>query len=322
MGYDHQIQRLKRALFADPQNPTLRRRYMAVLSRSHGRDVLRVLDRRQEWLNTDHHTQEVAAAVVSRSLGANWEPLGAEQFACAGLQHRIFRFKHRPSNLTFHLIPGGQTLIGSERGVLEASPRVEVSIPPLLVARYPTRQLEWDGIGGFDRRKWTHPELPIEGVNYKDILEWLSKAGDGLRLPSEAEWEYATRAGSLSSYYWGDDMDPGYCWFKRNSKSRTYAPAEHDHQANAFGLVDTLGNVFEVCLDRYFPDYHGDFPKNGQARGDLSGTKRVRRSGSWSTDADSCESSYRRPHPRWKRTSTLGFRAVRSLPVIARLQDA
>jgi formylglycine-generating enzyme required for sulfatase activity len=128
------------------------------------------------------------------------------------------------------------------------------------------------------------------------------------------EWEYACRAGSTTRYYWGDNMDPSHCWHKKNAKGRTHPPETHNEAANGFGLVDTLGNIYEACQDRYYPDYHGSFPTDGRPRGDDRGTYRVRRGGGWCGEDEKCQSAYRAPYPRWKAVSTLGYRLVRSIP--------
>lgn len=312
MSFDQEIQHLRRALSVDPSNPGLRRRYDFALLRVHGRRCVDQLKDTQTWNASDHVTQDAAVAYVSQSLGLSWQSLETRDYQCQDLHFRIASFKHLPTNMIFHLLPGGHFTLGSSQ-VIEARPPQEVQISPFLCSRFPVLQSEWDKVGGEDRRKWNNPDLPIEGVAWKGIKAWLKKVGDGIRLPSESEWEYACRAGSVHRYFWGPTMDPRYCWHKQNSKSRTHAPKEHLAWANAFGLVDMLGNVFEACEDRYYPDYYGNFPTDGSPRGDHRGTERVRRGGSWCGYPSDCQVAYRKPYPRWKQISTLGFRATRSL---------
>jgi formylglycine-generating enzyme required for sulfatase activity len=88
-------------------------------------------------------------------------------------------------------------------------------------------------------------------VSWKKVQAWLTKAGDGLRLPWEREWEYACRAGTETRFFWGQEMDFSYCWERGNSGGQTHKVTEHVNQSNALGLVDTLGNVAEWCQDEY-----------------------------------------------------------------------
>jgi formylglycine-generating enzyme required for sulfatase activity len=118
--------------------------------------------------------------------------------------------------------------------------------------------------------------------------------GDGYRLPSEAEWEYACRAGTLTAYSFGDDLARlgGYAWFADNSGNQTHevgllAP-------NPFGLHDMHGNLWEWCWDWYSPAGHeqrGDGDLDGG--GVPEGTERVLRGGSWNADAPSLRSAAR-----------------------------
>lgn len=314
MSFDQQIQHLRRALAIDPNNPGLRRHYDNALLRIYGRRCLDQLRSTELWNGSDRVTQDAALAYVSQELGHSWRRTDIRDYHCDNIQFRIASYEHVATEMIFHLIPGGTFTLGSSQ-VIEARPTQEVTIAPLLISRYPILQSQWDRVGGDDRRKWNHPDLPIEGVAWKSIKAWLKKVGDEIRLPSESEWEYACRAGSTSRYFWGNSMEPNYCWHKQNSKSRTHPPKDHIEFCNAFGLVDMLGNVFEACEDRYYPDYYGNFPTDGQPRGDHRGTERVRRGGSWCGYPSDCQVAYRKPYPRWKQISTLGFRATRSLNI-------
>jgi formylglycine-generating enzyme required for sulfatase activity len=313
MSFDQQIQHIRRTLAIDPNNPGLRRRYDNALLRVYGRGCLDTLQSIKLWQSSETVTQDAASAHVFQELGFGWEKLETRVYQCNKQSVRIAAFLHTKTDIRFHLIPGGTFDLGSSQ-VIEARPTQKVTIQPLLVSRYPVLQSQWDKIGGSDRRKWSGPSLPIEGVAWKAIKDWLEKAGDRLRLPSESEWEYACRAGSNARYFWGSSMSADYCWHKQNSKSRTHAPSKHEAWPNAFGLVDMLGNVFEACEDRYYPDYHGNFPVDGRPRGDHRGTERVRRGGSWCGYPEDCQAAYRKPYPRWKQISTLGFRIARSVP--------
>jgi formylglycine-generating enzyme required for sulfatase activity len=182
-------------------------------------------------------------------------------------------------------------------------------VAPLLVGRFPVLQAEWDRLGGEDDRAWRGPDLPIERVTWTAARAWLERAGGGLRLPSEAEWEYACRAGTQTEYFWGDAMDPAYCWFGGGAGWSTHAPAEHAGRANAFGLVDTSGNVFEWCEDAYAPYAAEDRDAAPRRRGSL----RVMRGGDAFSKAGFCRSAYR-GYAREGDSGLIGFRVARSLP--------
>jgi len=152
-----------------------------------------------------------------------------------------------------------------------------------------------------------------------DPSVWRTK--NGYRLPTEAEWEYACRAGSTADYYWGDSYPPGstntgkYAWYSGNS-----AGNHHDSgqlSPNAFGLYDISGNVWEYCNDWYSdstsnpPAYYGISPANDPT-GPASGTQNVLRGGSWFDVADYCRSTFRYSGFPYTREKHIGFRVVRN----------
>ncbi len=140
----------------------------------------------------------------------------------------------------------------------------------------------------------------------KDPSIWLS--GKGYRLPTEAEWEYACRAGTDTQYYWGDNIDGAYCWYQANSSGN-----HHDvglKLPNSFGLYDMSGNVSEWCNDWYGP-YPDTSVKNPS--GHPSGQARVPRGGSYCSGAFYCRSSSRSCSWPSALCNSLGFRLARSL---------
>jgi formylglycine-generating enzyme required for sulfatase activity len=142
----------------------------------------------------------------------------------------------------------------------------------------------------------------------------------GLRLPSEAEWEYACRAGTTTKYFWavphrrtggsGDEMDDSYCWYKGNSESRTHAVTEHTNKANAFGLVDMSGHVWEWCEDQWIGDYKNG-PYDSLPRTSNS-PYRVLRGGCWLYGKGNCRSAFRFNYAPENRFHTVGFRVART----------
>ena len=159
---------------------------------------------------------------------------------------------------------------------------------------------------------------PVEQVSWEDAVEFCKKlselpeekkAGRVYRLPTEAEWEYACRAGSKAAYSFDDEegLLPEYGWFNRNSSDRTHTVGLLE--PNAWGLYDMHGNVWEWCSDWY-----EEYPKGAVSdpTGPKEGSYRVRRGGCWYDDAERCRSAFRRWFFPPIRFSYFGFRVALS----------
>jgi formylglycine-generating enzyme required for sulfatase activity len=160
------------------------------------------------------------------------------------------------------------------------------------------------------------PNHPVENVSHDDIQGFLTKLNqtnrDGYtyRLPTEAEWEYAARAGTQTAYSFGNDTSQmnSYAWHIGNSGLQTHDVAQL--KANAFGLYDMHGNVWE-----WVSDWNGDYASSGPVTdpvGLLSGYYRSVRGGGWDNDARVLRSAYRNDFGPAILYSTLGFRLVRT----------
>ena len=157
---------------------------------------------------------------------------------------------------------------------------------------------------------------PVEMVSWEDAVEFCKKlsvlpeeqkAGRVYRLPTEAEWEYACRAGSKTAYSFGESSKSlgDYAWFGGNSNYQTHAVGEK--KANAWGLYDMHGTVWEWCSDWY-----GEYPNSAISDpvGPREGSFRVIRAGSWLHAAAGCRSAYRLKLNPSNRLSVNGFRIV------------
>jgi formylglycine-generating enzyme required for sulfatase activity len=163
---------------------------------------------------------------------------------------------------------------------------------------------------------------PVERVNWFDALEYCKKLtqacetagklpeGYAYRLPTEAEWEYACRAGSMTRFSYGEDKSATqlseYAWFNRNSDSMTHPIATK--QPNRWGLFDMHGNVWEWCIDRWEDSLPGGTITNSVRV--ATGRLRVARGGSWLYDAKASRSANRDDYSPWDRCSDIGFRVV------------
>jgi len=137
----------------------------------------------------------------------------------------------------------------------------------------------------------------------------IDKSKNGYRLPTEAEWEYACRAGTTTAYNTGDTISDNTGWYSSNSGSKTHQVGLKP--ANAWGLYDMHGNVWEWCWDWYGSSYYSSSPTN-DPMGASSGSSRVVRGGSWYSSAEYTRSAYRRYDDPYYRSYNLGFRLVRS----------
>ncbi|PIE84588.1 MAG: hypothetical protein CSA07_00570 [Bacteroidia bacterium] len=156
---------------------------------------------------------------------------------------------------------------------------------------------------------------PVVGVTWDDAMAFCEWVGNGVTLPTEAQWEYACRAGSKAAYGMGADgvqvngFNLGdYAWYDKNAGRRTHAVGKK--RANAFGLYDMHGNVWEWCSDWYAR--YEDSPKRNPL-GPMDGTDRVVRGGSWGDGPRVCRCASRGRMDPMDRVIFLGFRLVAPL---------
>ena len=200
-----------------------------------------------------------------------------------------------------------------------------------LLCRTETTQAAWERVTGANPSTGTiGADHPVETVTWDDAQAFCGKTG--LRLPSEAEWEYACRAGTTTRWWSGDDeaelkrvtwydappgawtqfADRALGWLGRKPPAPDHFPvAQKD--ANPFALYDVHGNVWEWCEDAWHPNYVGA-PTDGTARDSEAASGRVFRGGSWGYSAGGARSAYRYGLAPGLRLAFLGFRPARSVP--------
>jgi formylglycine-generating enzyme required for sulfatase activity len=209
----------------------------------------------------------------------------------------------------FRLIPAGSFLMGSPedeegRSTHEVQHLVEIT-QPFLLKTTPVTQAEWQALMGNNPASFQGDDSrPVERVSWEDSARFCAdlsaQTGGVYTLPTEAQWEYACRAGTTTARY--GDID-AIAWHGENSHRRTQPVAQK--QPNAWGLYDMLGNVYAWCLDRY-----DDYPSEPQRdpHGPPSGGDRVLRGGAWFTDAQSCRAALRYYDVPTYRDDYTGFR--------------
>lgn len=226
--------------------------------------------------------------------------------------------------MKFKLIPAGSFLMGSpdkERQKIDG-PRHQVTITePYYIGVYEVTQHQWNKV--MRRLTWnTHshfaarPDNPIEDVSWSLVQEFLEKInsrGEGVfRLPTEAEWEYACRAGTTTRCYWGDDPEETvvdkYAWRSGSDDLDGSTHPVGQKPSNPWGLYDMCGNVVELCQDRYAP-----FTPGHQVDPLIQeGKQVVGRGGDW-FHASGVDSETRRTYNPDGGLSFLGFRVVRNV---------
>jgi len=245
-------------------------------------------------------------------------------------------------------IPLGTFLMGSPEDELDRSedegPQHEVTVGSFFMGKYPVTQAQWRVVAAMpqvsreldpDPSEFKGDNRPVEQVSWYDAVEFCERLSvyteREYRLPTEAEWEYACRAGTTTPFHFGETITTdlanyrGTDWQEVNA-SGSYGhgpkgeyreettPVDYFGIANTFGLCDMHGNVWEWCFDQWHENYQGA-PTNGNAwLADGDESRRVLRGGSWIYDPRNCRSAYRVYHSPDNRDGNLGFRVVCSAP--------
>ncbi|MDA7864653.1 formylglycine-generating enzyme family protein [bacterium] len=196
--------------------------------------------------------------------------------------------------MEFKLIPAGTFIMG------EGDDAHDVTLTqPFNMGVHEVTQAQYEQVMGVNPSHFKDADNPVEKVSWEDAVEFCRKlselpaekaAGNVYRLPTEAEWEYACRAGTTTKYSFGDDESElgDYAWYGFNSDQKTHPVGSK--KPNAWGLYDMHGNVWEWCQD-----WEEDYPSGSvtDPSGATSGSFRVLRGGGWYGTAGYCRSAYR-----------------------------
>jgi formylglycine-generating enzyme required for sulfatase activity len=236
------------------------------------------------------------------------------------------------------LIPAGSFRMGSEGEKADEAPVHEVRVDAFYMDTCEITQQQYGQLVIDNPSHFKGPKHPVEQVswaaaaaycNARSRAEGLEPCYDeetvecnfqaaGYRLPTEAEWEYACRAGSETAYYFGDETGElgNHAWYEGNSEETTHPVAQR--KPNEWGLYDMHGNVAEWCNDMYGPRYYHESPGENP-RGPADGEEFILRGGAWNSPGDECRSAYRLgDDPGFQdpcfQGDHIGFRCVRRAP--------
>jgi formylglycine-generating enzyme required for sulfatase activity len=217
--------------------------------------------------------------------------------------------------------------MGRENGSKAEQPVRTVTFNyPFSIAKYEVPQNLWTAVMGQNPSRWQGPRNSVELLTFDDAQAFCRKAtelmraaqliapDEIIRLPTEAEWEYATRAGTKTTFSFGDDAAEHvkYAWSNANAKGND--PPVGAKLPNPWGLYDVHGYLWEWCLDDWQPNYDGA-PSDGSERVAKGESKRgVARGGSWKDQPEKLTSSFRQPFDRQTRDDALGLRCVLAKP--------
>ncbi len=235
-------------------------------------------------------------------------------------------------------IPGGSFVMGSPDDEPERnneSPRHLVDVAGFLMGKFPVTQAQWRAVAALpkintdldpDPSQFKGANRPVEQVSWDEAMEFCGrlskKTGRNYRLPSEAEWEYACRAGTNTPFHFGETITSDLANYNGNyvygaapkgKYRKETTPVGSFKIANAFGLYDMHGNVWEWCADDWHENYEGA-PNDGSIWSSSDEiVKRVLRGGSWYFNPRNCRSAFRARNNHGNRYDLIGFRAVCSV---------
>jgi formylglycine-generating enzyme required for sulfatase activity len=222
-------------------------------------------------------------------------------------------------------IPGGSFVMGSPSTETGRSsyegPQRTVNISPFFMGKYEVTQEQYQAVMGNNPANFKGAKRPVEKVSWDDAVEFCrkltQKTGKTYRLPAEAEWEYACRAGTTTPFYFGDTITPDLVNYNGNfvygsAPKGLYREKTTDvgsFPPNSFGLYDMHGNVLEWCSDKWHDNYNGALT-DGSSWETGTDNERLLRGGSWFSDPTACRSAFRHEFLSANRFFLIGFRVV------------
>ena len=248
------------------------------------------------------------------------DPDWRERIIATGLPWRV---RDNASQIEMLLVPPGTFMMGCSPSLQWAcdpdeNPVHEVTLTqPFYLGRYEVTQAQWTAVMGTNPSQFQgeadSPDRPVENVSWSMVQDFESATN--LRLPTEAEWEYACRAGTQTAFNLapnGTNADSQLgllAWYSSNANSQTRPVGQK--QANNLGLHDLHGNVWEWCEDWFGGGYYAESPAIDPP-GPISGAYRVLRGGSWNLYSNFCRASYRSYDGPGDDYYSSGFRAART----------
>ena len=231
-------------------------------------------------------------------------------------------------DIKFVKIPSGSFIMGSHEGEGENDehPQHTVTLESFWMSIYPVTQKQYLDVMKQNSSHYKGIDRPVELVTWNDAMAFCEafskKYKVKVRLPYEAEYEYACRAGTTTKYYWGNSINGDYCWYRSNSGFQSHPVGQK--KPNAWGLYDMSGNVWSWCMDYYDRNYYSNSPSKNlkgasikkrlwQVLQSVFGVnRRVLRGGSWDDDGYGVRSAYRFNSAPGSSSGDSGFRLVLS----------
>jgi len=219
--------------------------------------------------------------------------------------------------MTFIRIPAGSFMMGDDSGSAYEKPAHRVRLTKAFyMGTHEVTQQQWKAVMGRNPCYFKNWKDPVYDISWNDCQDFVVKlnenfadAGQQFGLPTEAQWEYACRAGSTTRYSFGDDEASlsEHAWFAGNSAPDTHPVGQR--KPNAWGLYDVHGNVYEWCQDWYHDSYYKDSPRDDPT-GPVSGFGRTIRGGCWACRSEDCRSTWRESAGPDSRGPHIGLRIV------------
>lgn len=256
---------------------------------------------------TGNNTPELEKITPIIKETENWQHLDQE--------YKLINHNNHNIKFDWVIIPAGDFIMGSNDGQHDEKPIHKVYITKSFhLSRTPVTFDQYDKFceatgrtkpeDSPKNKEWGRGSQPVINITWNDATAFCEWAG--VRLPTEAEWEYACRANTNTKYYWGERIKDEYCWWEENSKGKPQAVGQK--RPNAWGLYDMAGNVWEWVFDvkAQYTDKEQEDPTGPQ-----SGNIRVIRGGCWSDREDYCTSSCRFPAQQNYKDTSIGFRVAK-----------